>query len=460
MFPRIAAAASFALAIFASCAWGAAPAAAKRPNIVLLFIDDLGWADLGYRNPIFETPNIDRLAKQGVDFEQAYVNCPTCSASRTALLTGRYAARFQMLRHVPSGHRELGFDEQGRTEREFHNWPGDPAQAPSRNWLPKEPVTYAAALKELGYYTLHVGKWHLGHEPYYPVEQGFNAQLGVSNFGLPDRYYPPYFKSSNPFPRETDRYLTDKLTDEAVRFIECNDRAEPFLLSFWHYAVHFPNEGPRQLVRHFELKGLSRELAQYAAMVKSMDESVGRVRAALAKKGIEQNTVIIFLSDQGGYFQNGPLRGGKNADSLCEGGCRVPFIVYWPGVSQAGKNRTVVQSLDVFPTLVEIAGGDPKKYADLDGLSLVPAIRHNRPLDRTAPIVIYLAYEDQYAAVRQGDWKLIAYRSGRLELYHLADDLGEKHDLAKTQPAKVKELAASLLAWEKDVGLGKYSGVK
>ena len=468
MFARIVAATSIATTLLASWTLGANPQAAKRPNIVLLFVDDLGWADLGYRNHTFESPNIDRLAREGVDFEEAYINCPTCSPSRTALLTGKYSARFQMLRHVPNGHVKLSYDEFGRTSQEFHKWPGDPAQVPSRNWLPKECVTYATALKQLGYYTLHLGKWHLGHEPYYPIEHGFDAQIGMSNFGMPDSYYPPYFKQSNPFPKETDRYLTDKLTDEAVKFIESYDRPQPFLLSFWHYAVHRllldgqknVHQGRKDLVRHFEEKGLTGAYAHYAAMVKSMDESVGRVRAALKKKGLDQNTVIIFLSDQGGCFQNGPLRGGKDLDSVCEGGCRVPFIIYWPGVSKAGKNQSLVQSLDVFPTLMEIAGGDVARFANLDGMSLVPAIRHNSKLSRAGPIVVYLAYEDQYAAVRDGDWKLIAYRSGALSLYNLADDMGEKHDLAKTQPERLKTLAGKLLAWEKEIGLAKYSGVK
>ena len=177
-------------------------------------------------------------------------------------------------------------------------------------------------------------------------------------------------------------------------------------------------------------------------------------------KGIDKNTVILFLSDQGGCFQNGPLRGGKDLDSLCEGGCRVPFLVYWPGVSQAGKNRSLVQSLDIFPTLIEIAGGDVARFAGIDGTSLVPTIRHNSTLDRAGPIFIYLAYEDQYAAVREDDWKLVAYHSGKLELYNLNDDMGEKHDLANAQPGRVKAMAAKLLRWEKEVGLEKYSGVK
>ncbi len=214
MFPRIVAATSLAAALLASANLGAAQQAAKRPNIVMRFLDDLGWADLGYRNPTFESPNVDRLSREGVDFEQAYITSPTCSPSRTASLTGKYSARFQMLRHVPSNRQELGFDEFGRTGREFHNWPGDPAQVPSRNWLPSGCVTYATALRQLGYYTLHLGKWHLGHEPYYPVTHGFDAQIGMSNFGMPDAFYPPYFKQSNPFPEETDRYLAADVAEK------------------------------------------------------------------------------------------------------------------------------------------------------------------------------------------------------------------------------------------------------
>ncbi|MCK5172023.1 MAG: sulfatase-like hydrolase/transferase, partial [Planctomycetes bacterium] len=318
----------------------------QKPNIVLFFVDDLGWSDLGYRNPVFESPNIDRLAKEGLDFEQAYIACPTCSPSRGTLLTGKHPARLKLVRHI-AGDPKFGFDKFGRTDEEFSLWEGDPAQFPCVNWLALEHTSYAEALKELGYYNVFIGKWHLGHEEYHPIHQGFDRQIGVTNAGHPGSYYPPYFKNSEMMASEKERYLTDKLTDEAVKFIKQYDKHQPFMLSFWYYCVHGPHEGRKDWVRHFESRGLSGKDANYAAMVKSVDESIGRVRKAIKEKGIEKETIIIFLSDQGGYFENPPLHGGKRIDTLYEGGARVPFIFHWPSVTQSAKNNSIVQSTDL-----------------------------------------------------------------------------------------------------------------
>ena len=435
--------------------------AAEKPNIVLFFVDDLGWSDLGYRNPVFESPNIDTLAREGLSFEQAYIACPTCSPSRSTLLTGKHPARLRLVRHIPGGPKFPEFDQYGRTEQEFNYWPTDPAHFPCRNWLPLEHSTYAEALKELGYYNLFVGKWHLGHEKYHPIHQGFDRQIGTSNYGHPRSYYPPYFKKSDVLAGENERYLTDKLTDEVVGFIEQYDKARPFMLSFWYYSVHGPHEGRKDLVKRFEARGMTGKYAHYAAMVKAVDESIGRVRLALQKKGIEKNTILIFLSDQGGYFENPPFHGGKRVDTLYEGGARVPFIFHWPGVTQPGaKNNSVVQSTDLFPTLVEIAGGDPARFGDLDGMSLLSTIAENGTLQRPEPIYGYRAYEDLYASVRHRDWKLLAYRSGTVKLYHIGRDIKEEKDLAEVYPEKVRELLDKLAAWEKEMGVEQYSGVQ
>ncbi len=434
--------------------------ASSKPNIVLFFADDLGWADLGYRNPQFESPNIDRLAREGLDFQQCTIACPTCSPSRATLLTGQHPARLKLVRHIPGGAAN-GFDPFGRTTREFNLLETDPAQFPCRNWLPLENTTYAEALKALGYYNAFIGKWHLGHEEFHPVHQGFDRQTGTCNFGHPASYYPPYFRNSAVLAEEKERYLTDKLTDAAVEFIESYEEEKPFMLSCWYYAVHSPHEGRKDLVKHFEGKGLSGKLAHYAAMVKALDESVGRVRAALERKGLAEDTILIFLSDQGGFFENAPFHGGKLVDTLYEGGARVPFIVLWPGVTKAGsKNNSVVQSTDLFPTLVEIAGGDPAAFAELDGVSLKTIIEKNSLLERSEPIYGYRAYEDLYASVREGDWKLLAYRGGTLKLYNIADDIGEKNDRATSHPEKVAELKAKLAAWEKEMQVEQYSGIQ
>jgi arylsulfatase A-like enzyme len=450
------------LGLWANAALAEQPRTANtsKPNIVLLFVDDLGWSDLGYRNPAFESPNIDALARDGLDFEQAYIASPTCSPSRGTLLTGKHPARLRLVRHIPHKS-ESGFDQFGRTDEPLNLWETDPAQFPCVNWLALEHTTYAEVLKELGYYNLFVGKWHLGHEPYHPIHQGFDRQIGTTNWGHPRSYHPPYFKNSDVMADETDRYLTDRLTDEAVEFIEGYGRDQPFMLSFWYYGVHGPHQGRKDLVEHFEAKGLAGRYAHYVAMVKAVDESVGRIRRAIEEKSIEKDTLIIFLSDQGGYFDNSPFHGGKRIDTLYEGGARVPLIAYWPGVTQRGaKNDSVVQSTDLFPTLVEIAGGDPAMHEDLDGVSLLPTIMENSRLERGEPIFGYRAYEDLYASVRQGDWKLLAYRSGTVKLYNIAKDRQEKNDLAESQPARAKEMLEELVDWEEEMAVEEYSGVQ
>ena len=434
--------------------------ASDKPNIVLFFVDDMGWADIGYRNPsVFESPNINALAAQSMDFQQAYIATPTCSPSRATLVTGKHPARLQMVRHIPNN-AENGFDNFGRTEKEFNLLATDPAQFPCRNWLPLEHTSYAEALKEQGYYNLFVGKWHLGHEEYHPIHQGFDRQIGTTNAGHPSSYYPDYFKNSEGLEDETDRYLTDRLTDDTVEFIESYDRDQPFMVSLWYYNVHGPHQGRKDYLGYFEAKGLTGRYAHYAAMVKSVDDSVGRVRAALREQGLEKNTIIIFLSDQGGYFENPPFHGGKRSDTLYEGGARVPFMIKWPGVTKAAENQSVVQSTDLFPTLVEIAGGDPSQYKDLDGVSLVEALRANNVLERGEPLFGYRVYEDLYASVREGDWKLLAYRSGTLKLYNVTRDIGETTDLAAKHPGRVKSLTKKLQRWEQEMNVESYSGVQ
>lgn len=444
------------------CEPGIGGAAAKPPHIVLLFADDLGWSDLGFRNPdVFESPHIDQLARDGLSFEQAYIASPTCSPSRGTLLTGLHPARLRLVRHIPGGKQFPEFDAFGRTEAPTNLWPTDPAQFPCVNWLDLDYTTYAEALKKLGYYNLFVGKWHLGHEPYHPVHQGFDRQFGTTNFGHPRSYHPPFFRNTDVLADVEDRYLTEVLTDEAVRFIEDYDRERPFLISLWYYGVHGPHQGRPDYVRHSEAKGLTGRYAHYAAMVKALDESVGRIRQALTRASLAENTLVLFLSDQGGYFENPPFHGGKREDTLYEGGARVPFLVYWPGVTKPGSvNRSVVQSTDLFPTLVEIAGGNPSAYSPLDGVSLASVIRTNAALERALPIYGYRAYEDLYASVRDGDWKLLAYRSGRLKLYNLAEDIAEKRDLAREHPDRVAAMKADLAAWERSMGVAAFSGIQ
>ncbi|WP_165748665.1 sulfatase [Cellulophaga sp. Z1A5H] len=418
----------------------------KQPNIVLLFVDDYGWSDVGFRNNTFSTPNIDQLKKEGLNFNRAYIPTPTCSPSRLSLLTGKEAIRLGMPRHIAL--------DPNKPDAEYNLWPTDPVQMPSRNYLPLEEVTYAERLKDLGYYNYFVGKWHLGHKGRYPTDQGFDEEFGTTDHGHPKSYYFPFFKDGDPNGfmknyKEGD-YLTDALTDGAVDFIKTYDKADPFMLSFWYYSVHGPSVGRKDLLKKYQEAGLEGKYAHHAAMVEAMDESIGRVRNALKEKGIEENTVIIVLSDQGGAYTNAPLSGGKKGgNTLGEGGARVPFIIKYPGVTKANtESNTPVQSIDLYPTLIEIASG--KKYNDhqIQGVSLLPILNGSDIEQRE--LYFFRSYEDQYAAVISGDWKLVKYHSGKFQLFNVSEDISEHNDLIGKGLDIEKKLIADINAWEKE----------
>jgi len=426
--------------------------ASKKPNIVLLFVDDLGWGEMKYRRHIFKTPNIDSIAVDGMTFTDAYSASPTCSPSRASVITGQHPARLGMVRHVPTGRTD------GRLKDEFHTTRQDPARMPSRNWLPLEEPTIAEALRQRGYQTAFVGKWHLGHEPYHPIKQGYDVQFGVSNFGHVHSYHAPFFGKFSDTYKDVPKgkYLTDQLTDDAVKYIEGRDGKAPFMLTLFYYSAHDPFQGRKDLIEkiqtaHPNTKGWK---ASFAAMIAAIDESVGRIRAAIEKKSMDKNTVIFFVGDQGGKVPNGPLRGTKRGGrALYEGGARIPLQVCWPGVAKPGSTRTQpVSTNDIFPTMLTMAGGKCSDYAKLDGKSLVPMLKGAESIGRKH-VIMYRSYESQYAAVRSGKWKLIAYRTGKCELYDLVADLSEKDDLSATQGGKVKELTNVLRAWEKKMGV-------
>ena len=431
------------------------------PNFLVLFVDDLGWQHVRYQGGAYETPRIDRLASESLIFSRAYIPTPTCSPSRAALLTGQHPARLGIVRHVPTG-QKFGFDSFGRTDQEFNHWEGDPSRWPSRNWLPLDAVTVAEALGPLGYRSAFFGKWHLGSEDYHPVRQGFDEQFGVSNFGHPGSYYPPYWRAGNPYPdEEPGKYLTDRLTDDVVDYLAKAGEDRPFLATVFFYNVHAPHIGRKDLVDKYLARGFSDDRAQLAAMVEATDSSMGRILDALEESGHAEDTVVIFLGDQGGLRYNEPLRGGKpGGTALYEGGARVPMLIRWPEQVPAGaKQFTLVVSNDIFPTIVDLAGGDPSKFAPLDGLSLKPLFAGEGRIEREA-LFLERHYEDQYAAVVAGDWKLVAYWSGTRELYDLVDDPGEKQDIASKHPERVRELSELLAGWRADVGLQPEPGTR
>jgi arylsulfatase A len=439
---------TLAVAVLATLGF-AAPAnaeAQRKPNILFILIDDLGWADVGcYGQKFNETTNIDRLRSQGMKFTSAYAACPVCSPTRASILTGKYPATLNLTDFIPG-----------------HLRPWAKLTVPQFNQrLPSEEVTLAEALKSAGYASASLGKWHLGGRDSYPKQHGFDKEFVTSGGHFGFRIYPPTEE------RREGEYLADRLTDEAIAFIEKN-RDGPFFLYLAHYAVHIPLQAPKELIEKYEKKSGPAGRPNnpiYAAMVESADRSVGRLMKKLDDLGLADDTVVIFFSDNGGLIKrfdekgpvvtsNAPLRAEKG--TLYEGGIRVPLIVRWPGVVKPGSVCDVpVTSVDFYPTILQIAGvaGDPKHK--VDGESLMPLLEQSGGLKRDA---IYWHYPHYHhcapcGAVRSDALKLIEYyEDGRHELYNLADDIGEQRNLADAQPKDAERLAKKLADWRRSVG--------
>ena len=426
----------------------------NQPNIVVVFVDDLGWMDVGFRSDVIQTPHIDQFASESVSFERAYADAPVCSPSRVGMITGQHPARHEFFRHVGAGGKEQ-FDAYGRTDEPFSYWPGDPAKMPSRNWLPLEVTTVAERLKSAGYHTAFVGKWHLGHEPYHPDKQGFDEQHGVSNYGHPKSYYPPYFPKHAVYADASpDTYLTDRVTADAVAVIERAAASDkPLFLSLWWYNVHRPAIGRRDLLPKYEKLGLTGDELQYAAQVEAMDQAFAEVDKALSRAGIRDNTLVVLTSDQGGYYARAPLKGKKSGGlALYEGGARVPMFIRWPDSFPKGVAvDTTVSLLDVAPTILTAAGAS---LNDLDGhdLSLLVA----GTSQKRRPIIMYRHYEDLYAAVVDGDWKLLASVAGKHELYNVIEDVSETTNVALENPEKVAKLLGVLETWKDEKNIKRF----
>lgn len=424
----------------------AAPAiAADRPNIVVFLIDDLGWADPGcYGNTFIETQHIDRLAKDGVRFTNGYSACTVCSPTRAALLTGQYPARLHVTDWI-AGHK-----------RPF-------AKLKVPDWtmhLPLETHSLAEAFKDAGYVSASVGKWHLGGPEYYPEKHGFNLNIGGTDKGSPPGYFSPEKIPTLPNGKPGE-FLPDRLTIEAVKFITDN-KDKPFFLYFPHYAVHTPIGGKPEVIAKYTKKAEAmgvKKNATYAALFEGVDDSVGAVRKALADLKLDSKTIVVFTSDNGGLLPittNPPFRAGKG--SAYEGGVRVPWIVHWPGVTKPGTTSDApVITCDLYPTLVEACGLKVPATHTVDGASLVPVLKGGKALDRDAIYWHYPHYHPggatPYSAARFGDWRLVEFfETGKVELYNLKDDIGEKTDLAASEPKRTAELQAKLKAWRKAVG--------
>jgi len=438
----------FLAAVAGTAAAAAAPV--PRPNVVFLLLDDLGWKDFGcYGNTFHETPNLDRLAREGVRFTNAYAACPVCSPTRAALMTGNYPARLHLTDWIP-----------GRKQ-----WPAAKLLTPQfEQQLPLPETTIAEALKPLGYRTASVGKWHLGGQGFWPDNQGFDLNVGGNHRGSPPSYFGP-FDMPNLKGGAKDDYLTEKLTEAAEKFIEESAAKEtPFFLYLPEYTVHIPLQAREAAVEKYRKKNGGKDFPNpvYAAMVESFDQAVRQIRAQLDQLNLTGNTILFVTSDNGGLryegrsknpvTDNSPLRAGKG--HLFEGGIREPLLVYWPGVTKAGATLdTPVSSIDYLPTILEMAGGKAPK---VDGVSIAGLLRGKGAPKREALFWHYPHYSNQGGApggaVRKGDWKLIEfYEDGRLELFNLKHDSGERRNLVRKEPKKAAELHALLKLWRTDV---------
>ncbi|HVJ67438.1 MAG TPA: sulfatase [Caulifigura sp.] len=433
----------------------------SRPNIVFILADDLGYTDVAcFGSKYYETPNIDRLAKDGLKYTHGYTCGPNCQPTRAALMSGQYGPR-------------TGVYTVGGTDR-FDTSSRPLIPTPNVTQLDVSKTTVAESLKKAGYSTAMFGKWHLGQDDaHQPSKQGFDEAIVSAGQHFD-------FKTSPAVEVPAGTYLADFLTDQAVDFLDRN-RSKPFFLYLPHFGVHAPHQAKKEIIARFKDKpaaGGHRDPA-YAAMIASVDQSVGRVVAKIDELGLSKNTLIIFSSDnggvggyadagvvndseKGGITDNAPLRGGKGM--LYEGGVRVPWIARWPGVIEPGTVSTQpILSVDLHPTLLELSGAPKPENQPLDGVSLVASLKSSGRSGLTREDLFwhfpgYLGIAQNSwrttpaSAIRHGDYKLLEFfEDGRLELYDVVNDVGQKHDLAKEKPELAKDLHGRLVAWRKSV---------
>ncbi|WP_321995537.1 sulfatase [Draconibacterium orientale] len=428
----------------------------KKPNILLINVDDLGWNNTGFMgSEYYETPNLDALARDAIIFTNAYAVASNCAPSRACLMSGQWTPRH--------GIYTVDSSERGKSKNR--------KLIPTANTiiLPDSQYVVAEALHDAGYYTCHAGKWHISDDP---TTQGFDVNIGGCHSGSPKSYYPPYLNVPLNPPTD-DYYLTNLVMDKTVEFIETVGDEKPFFLNYWPYAVHTPLQPIEKLMDKYQNKPTSKghTNANYAAMIENLDTQIGRLIAALKAAGKFNNTFIIFTSDNGGRYattKQWPLRSGKGA--YYEGGTREPTFVYWKGKIKGGERSDIpITQLDFYPTLLDVAG--VKKPVDkvLDGQSIYPLLMgkkrmKERPLFWHFPIYLQAqvkggdpSTQDPLfrtrpgSSVRLGDWKLIQYfENNDLELYNLKEDVGEENNLAEQDPKKTKQLLELLEDWRKE----------
>ena len=438
------------------------------PNVILIVVDDMGWMDLSCQgSDYYKTPNIDRIAQEGMRFTNGYAACAVCSPTRAALQTGRYPARIGVTDWIRSLFQrgKLGTPEKNPTE-----YVGGKNRKllcpPNPFWMEHDEVTVAEVLGSHGYKTAYIGKWHLGDEAWYPPGQGYDENRGGCDYGQPPSYFDPYNQPKHRHPmiragipslpgRKPGEFLTHREADEVVELIR-QWKDKPFFINLGHYAVHTPIQAIDEVAAKYKQDGKSDVNAKYAAMVESIDDSTQQILDTLQELDLDDRTMIIFTSDNGGLdnggrpTENAPLRSGKGY--AYEGGIRVPFLVRWPGQIKPGtKSDTPVCSIDVFPTILDAVGIPAPTNPEIDGLSLLPLLKSGgqTALNRDELIWHFPHYRHApgpYSILRKGNWKLIQFDEGTSELYDLQNDLSESNNLAKQQPERVQTMQDRLSA--------------
>jgi len=432
----------------------------SKPNVVFILVDDLGWTDLGsFGSDLYLSPNIDKLANEGVSFTNSYSSCTVCSPTRASIVTGKYPARNNITDWI-----------------EGHKFPWAKLNVPDWTmYLPTEEYTMAEAFKDAGYKTAHFGKWHLGEkEENWPENHGFDVNIGGWKKGSPNLnkkkgtrgYFSPYGNPRlNDGPEE--EYLTERLSAEVLDYID-NNADQPFFINFWLYNVHTPLQAKKDKIDKYKelVNSESRHRnPKYAAMVEHTDDAVGKIINKLKEKGLYDNTIIVFSSDNGGLIgksknvvtSNAPLRTGKG--DIYEGGVRIPTIIYAPNKTAKGvKIDEPIISMDYYPTLMELAGISSEKTRDqaVDGRSLASLIGDDKSLDRDALYWHYPHYHQEggvpYSSIRYDDFKLIQnFENNTYELYNLQNDIGESVNVIDKYPEEFKLMKDKLDAWRQDV---------
>lgn len=431
---------------------------AIKPNIVLFLVDDLGWKDVGFMGSIYyETPNIDKLSRDGMVFTNAYAASAVCSPTRASIQTGRYPARIGITDWIRARF-QLNTSEV-RAPEPYENIGDRKLRTPSNpSWLELSEVTIAEVLKKQGYYTCHIGKWHLGTDDYYPEKQGYDLNIAGSEMGQPVNYFDPYTNKKgvgfpNLKPRKKGEYLVDRMASELKTVIEQHSD-KPFFINMCNYAVHTPLMAKTDMIKKYESKQVvdNQKNSVYAAMVESMDQTMGILIKTLNDNNLLDNTIILFLSDNGGLVgstDNSPLRNGKGYPY--EGGIRIPMIVSWKGKIRPGSICDLpVSTIDILPTICALTKS-PLPRNKIDGRDISPALREEKI--KLIPLYWHFPHYRQtdvvpYSIIRYGDWKMIKWYEGTtFELYNLKNDLSERTDVSLDYPEIVRKLNIKLEKW-------------